>query len=476
MSTTSYLEVQGVDRDRQPVGSLLVELRGEGVGDRVTGLTRAARAVAPPDGVRLRVEVGIKPPGREHVVRPLTDYLWADDNLNAARFQRHLQRMLSGRHIHTYRVHTVVVSGDDLVGREAKVEELLVALRSGSCHLRAPRRYGKTSLLRRVAEELPGTLRLDLGHEATVDGLVAAILREARRCPAADQALRGTLDAWPPVDSSDGAFDEALSRLLAQFCDRSLALLMQLLDRLARAGVVMLLDEFSLFLRTLVSQNEAEASQLLAQSARLRKRKTAPLRWLVAGSTGLSAYIRFRGLGDVLGDLTPIDVGPLDNDVARLLAEELFYGASCWPTPAAVNRVVEHAGAGITLFLHALVNEILDEPGPKKVVTPSDVDRAYYGRLLGSAGSDYLKPFRVDDRPYPEHLRKPARTILATLARSAGSVSLKELEVTLGLQGGGDAAELEALMTCLEEDYDLKRDPQGWSMRCKVLADLWRRR
>jgi hypothetical protein len=475
MSGDAFFEVRWSAVDERPGGGIGVRLGEETTGERVTDLTRAAREVGATLERRLRIDVSMRQ-SADVESRQIKDYLWGDDSLNPARFKRHLQQLIAGRPIHTFRVRTNVVSGADLVGRDNTINELLERLTEGSCHLRAPRRYGKTSLLRRLSEKLPSALRVDLGHVSSLPGLTAAILHEARSRPDANVALRSAepLASLPPAGSSDDAFDEAVSEVMTRHRDAPLVLLIATLDGLARGEIILLLDEFSLFLRGLVKAGEEEARKQLAPLAELRRRTEAPLRWVVAGSTGLSSFIQFKGLQNELADLEPVEVEPLPDAVSGELVEELIYGANSRPTPEVIERIATHTGTGIPYFLHALVSELIDELSGDPTVDVDAVDRAYYARLLGSDGGDYFKPFRVGDRPYPEHLRAAARAMLDALARSPAPVTLEQL-LALKAAEGKAPKEIVSLLTCLEEDFDLSRSEESWSFRCKVLADRLRR-
>ncbi len=447
-------------------GIFTIDLGSEQVGTRITALTRVARAQGPP--VRIRTPIQRPTEG----VRTIEDYLWADGTLNLERFARHLRQLQGGSPIHHFRPRTHVAAGPDLVDREGKLAELTDLLQRGSCHLRAPRRYGKTSLLRRLAEELPAALRVDLSEVDGLRELAAKLLREALRVQAAASALRRVRPAlalWGEAGVGSAA-QEATIRALTQSGD-DFGLVEELLGALADAGVVLLLDEFSLFLRGLENRSPVRLAPFLDACSALRTRDERPLRWVVAGSTGLSGYVRLMGLEQHLADLTAVDVPPLSGAPARILVEELLYGAGKQPASDVPDALVERVGESAPYFLHALASEAIDEVGARRAVTVDDIERAYQQRLLGSAGGEYFKPFRVDGRPYPDALRRVAAGILRAIARSRGPLPGAEIAARYGVP----SEHIDSWMTCLEEDYDLVREETGWRMRSPVLAERWRR-
>jgi hypothetical protein len=478
MSRSRFFEVRWNTIHGAEKGALAVELPGSAAGEKVSALTRAARLVDLPEGTHLHLETPESPSPDAICGAWDVDYTWADGTLNSSRFQRHLALAVRGVTLHVFRVNQMVASGPDLVGRQEDIRALKRILGSKSCHLRAPRRFGKTSLLLRLHEELPKSLRAHLGEVETLDGLVSAIIRGIYSTYSVfgEHEFPKELVKLPPAGSSPDAIDGAIHGLLKGHQGRIMNLLSRILEWLSSADIVMLLDEFSLFIRNLLKTNPDQARRLLGVMAEMRKRENDPLRCVVAGSAGLSSYMKFRGLDEELKDLEPYDVKPLADNHAHMLVEELFYGAQRRPNPETITRFLEHTGKPVPFFLHSLAHQALEEIKDRRVVSVLDIDRAYNERLLGTAGYDHFKPFRLDDRPYPDELRKAAKTVLSLLSNTREPVPHSLIEdVVLRKHTNMDGSDLESLMTCLEEDYDLERSDNGWNIGCKVLADRMRR-
>ena len=102
--------------------------------------------------VFLRSELGIEPePGCRRA--PLASYLFSSGEINGPRLGRHLTMLRETGRLHRFTVRPgAFAEGADLVGRDGRIADLLKILETGSCHLRAPRRYGKTSLLRHLVK------------------------------------------------------------------------------------------------------------------------------------------------------------------------------------------------------------------------------------------------------------------------------------------------------------------------------------
>ncbi len=462
--TALYFRVAWRSGDGSERAALTLAIDAGNGGARVSQLTDVARATERLSGERLRIHTPLSPAAGE-LVRPLGDYLWADGQLNDARLRRHLLAFGRSGRLHAYRPRTVVAAGADLVGREQLIEDLERLLVSESVHLRGPRRYGKTSVLRRLAERNASHLRIDLGEETKAGGILAALLRAARIHAPSFDALKNSAARpdWAVVEAGGADLHGWLNGLRG----REPRILGEILAALADANVILSIDEFSIYLRNLV-RNGQPVAELLRAFAEARRRPERPLRCIVAGSAGLTAYARFHNLHAELEGLRPVDVAPLPPDAASILVEELLYGAALRPDRAAIERFLQHVGRPVPYFVHALAIELADSVG-SGAVDAGAVDRAYQERML-SAGGEYFKPFRVEDRPYPDELRRAAHVILTHLAQSDRPVEEAELQQHAGL----DASKLAELLPCLQEDFDLQSDG-GWSMGCKVLADRFRR-
>lgn len=449
-------------------------------GDRIKGLTDAARTLPLTDVERLRTEVLVAPSSGIDV-RPVSDYLWGDGNVNGPRLVRHLKDYRTGRVPHNFlpRVGMTVVMAEEFIGREQVLATLEGHLAdSRSCHLRAPRRYGKSSLMGMLATKQKKAVMLELSDIGTLPGFLKTLLRACLRHEAARSCLHElpAYRSWP--DTTDHAsfsqvFNGAFDKLMKRHEGNKLsALLCETMTVLADNGIKLLIDEFSLFLRDMSDNNDAELKTFLAMFRKLRTRANHPLASVFAGSAGLSTYIELYGMKALFADIVPVDVPPVTAIEASLLAEELFYGMEKLPTISALERLVELTGDDETVpyFVQALASYTAEQAGRRRQIHVEDVELAYYDRLLGPAGNVCFRDFILRERTYPGAYRSSASPILKQLSRKApGFVADDELQ-RLCKEG----CDFKKLMTCLEEDYDLVRTELGWRMRSRVVAERWR--
>jgi len=446
-------------------------------GDRIKDLTEAVRKLSLQEGERLRTEMLVAPPF-EVETTPLADYLWADGSVNAPRLVRHLETRVQGNTPHHFLPRCgVPVLGPELIGREQVLAKLEENLRNyQSCHLRAPRRYGKTSLLMRINANLPQTVMMELSDIGSLAGFLKVLLRGCMRHEVARACLLklAPYRSWPADTPAASAsiFNDAFGELTKLHGRTLPTLLRETLSTLAENGMVLLVDEFSVFLRNMYEDRRLELETFLEIFHVLRIRAAHPLVAVFAGSAGLSTYIQFHGLQALFADLVPVDVLPIGSTEARVLAEELFYGMGKRPSVSCIDQVIKLTGEDDTVpyFVHALAHATAEELGLRKEVLTTDVERAYYDRLLGPPGNIFFRDFILRERGYPAEYRLCASNILKTLSRKFPA-SVREEELQTFCPPGCDFIKIR---TCLEEDYDLVRTEQGWRMRSRVLADRWR--
>jgi uncharacterized protein len=472
------------DRDGGTRWGISIHLEDGGFGrpahDRLRDLHAAADAWRGDfPNVFLRSDLGVEPEPRCRRTS-LSAYLYSSGAVNGARLGRHLTMLHETGSVHRYTVRPgAPVEGADLVGRGERTADLLRITSTGSCHLRAPRRYGKTSLLRHLAKILSAAGRpclfADISSGHTAVWFLVTVARGAMESSACRPMVESLpeLTRWPEPAASPIEKSRAFAQLRERIDPNPWSFGKRLLEALGQAEAVLLLDEFSVFLREANARNREEArdlADLLASS----RRSGAPARQVLAGSAGLTSYLRFHELEGSFSDLSPLDLPPLAETEAALLVEELLYGENQTPSPEVVARILKVVGEPVPYFLHMLVNAVLEETVSGAPVTVDEVDRAYNERVLGTSGNELFKSYSLQGRPYPGDLRTAASRLLAELARRPEGATGDQLEKIFARHAPSDFQDgFGSLLSCLEEDYDLVERDGRWLMRCKVLRDRW---
>ncbi len=409
----------------------------------------------------------------------LADYRYAEGAVNGNRLERHLDLLLADDRIHTFSLRPgAPVEGRDLVGRQTVLEMLRERLRSGSVHLTAPRRYGKTSTLRQLkkvlGDEKKPCLYVDVSPGISASWLLVTLVQEAMEDPHCRRSLESLPEVrdWPAPEAGPRQRSLAGQRLEKSLGSNVRSAGRRILDALGASGTILLIDEFSIFLRRVLDQNREEAEMIAEILARARNPPEPTTRQVLAGSAGLNSFLHFHGLADALADLQGIPLRPLDRQDAVVLTEELLYGERLNPSFEIVEETLAQVGAPIPFFLHALVDAIREKSRETGSLVIETVRWAYRVGILGSRGNIYFKEYKLDHQPYPPHLRQAASKLLLGVARQPDGITDERLRQDF-IANARSADDFEPLLSCLQEDYDLIEHDGRWAMRSKVLRDRW---
>lgn len=463
------IHLQQGEEEEMPTHELLRELH------RAVNLWSEAR----PE-IFVRSDLAVEP-GPGAVRRVLADYRYAGGAVNGNRLARHLESLVEDDRIHTFSLRPgAPVEGRDLVGRQTALAELRKRLDRGSVHLAAPRRYGKTSVLRQLkrilADEERPCLYIDVSPGISASWFLVTLVQEAMEDPHCRHSLAGLpeLADWPEPDTGPRQRSLAGQRLEKSLSPNVRSAGRRILDALAASGTILLVDEFSVFLRRALNKSEEEAKVIAEILARSRSPAEPTTRQVLAGSAGLSSFLHVDGLVDPFADLKRVPLRPLEHQDATVLAEELLYGERLKPSAEIVREILAQVGAPIPFFLHALIDAIREKSAETGRLDAETVRWAYRVGLLGSRGTNYFREYKLDHRPYPKRLHKAAEDLLREVARQPDGISTERLrQLFIKNAQAEDKDRFEYLLRCLEEDYDLTKHDGRWAMRSKVLRERW---
>ncbi len=425
----------------------------------------------------VRSDLGVAP-GPGAVRRVLSDYQYAGGAVNGGRLRRHLDMLLEDGRIHTFSLRPgAPVEGRDLVGRQTALMALRQRLKSGSVHLTAPRRYGKTSTLRQlkkilVEEEKP-CLYVDVSPGISASWLLVTLVQEAMEAPPCRRSLMTLpeLADWPELDAGPRQTSLAGRRLEESLNPNVRSAGRRILDALGTADTILLVDEFSIFLRRALDQSLEEAKMIAEIMARSRC-GPEPTHQVLAGSAGLNSFLLFHDLAAHFADLEGVALAPLEPQDAAVLIEELLYGERQSPSPEVVEEILAQVGAPIPFFLHVLIDAIREKSTETGRLDADAVRWAYRVGLLGSRGNSHFREYKLDHQPYPDTLLKAATDLLLEVARESAGAPKERLRQVF-VKSAPSPDDFEPLLSCLQEDYDLAERDGRWAMRSKVLRERW---
>lgn len=385
------------------------------------------------------------------------------------------------------------VDGDRFWDRVHEVETFIEWLDHGAhILLIAPRRTGKTSLMREVSRRIADRyicVHADLEHCRTIADAIVELSVATRSHRAvwskvrdlfgrllgnADEIkldevvvnLRAGLGAdWQPTGERYFAELAAAERPVALFIDE-LPILVNRLLRSERPGDGrMAVDVFMSWLRS------------IAQKHRGR------IRLVVSGSIGLGPVLQSANLSATINHFTRFHLEPWSEAIARGCLQALAnrYGVE-WDD-AVTARMTEHLGWCIPHHVQTYFSHTYDDARRRgdMTVTTADVDRVYRERMLSSRGHAELSH-------YEERLKLvlgdgvlPIAIDLLTEAAVAGELTPEATAAIVDEHRPDDApAErrhlIRRLLDLLQHDGYLAESPSGFAFRSKLLRDWWEKR
>jgi hypothetical protein len=391
------------------------------------------------------------------------------------------------------------VVGDEFWDREHEVEQL-VRLLDENHHLLlvAPRRIGKTSLVREVLRILDArgtdyTVFADLqGCSSPEEFVVALSMATMRHKPVWKKVLlafKTTLgDLLARIDTVDA--DVIQLKLRESTVDGWQMRADRVLEGLAAVDrpVVVCLDELPVMLTRLLDTNREEVDPARVATAQLflswlRKAcddHAQRIRFVLCGSIGLEPIAHRYHMSHTIAHLRPFPVEPWSDAIADgcLAALAARYGLTL--SGEARRAMLDRLGCAVPHHVQMYFGHLLDacRRDGDRSPTPERVARIYEQHMLGVRGHAEL----VD---YEERLLRvlgPDLRVLAlsllTEAAVAGALTRDAATRIAADEAGADPGALRVVLDVLEHDGYLRPDPGGAGLVfvSGLVRDWWRKR
>lgn len=376
-----------------------------------------------------------------------------------------------------------VVKGDDLWGRAAAVDELWSRLHRGNVLLSAPRRYGKTSLMRNLQDQpRPGWSVVSLNVEwvetqsafanelvahLLVGRPIAALLHRLQRAPSDLRSWLLSVVEELSVGMVDvGEIRARLRQNAPTDWRAAVESFLPLIDDGAPSTVI-ILDEFPVMVSTFLDRDERGAVAFLHWFRALRQQRRG---FLVGGSVNIEPVLIRRGISALINDLERFRLPPFTKLEARQFVADVFAGEGIPVDPAVAGHLAIVVGSGVPFFLQVVIDEVRAAARQRQVL-PSIalVDEVLHDVVLGpdcharfSHYLERLKHYAIDETA--------ARAILYEAA-VRDRVPLADLRA-IADQAGADP---DRVLVRLQSDWYLEADAQNAWFADEFVRQWWRR-
>ncbi len=386
-----------------------------------------------------------------------------------------------------------IAKGTDLWDREHEIELIIRALEKNSVLLRAPRRFGKTSIMYRIYEEPPvgytaffhDTEEMRAPQEL-ISWLVSRAISESTLRSALSKASGWLRSALEHVDEISAAeFRLKLSKDIADdWQEKGRDFIEAIKD--AGGAFLFILDELPMFVQNIAANAGKNVARDFLQWFRSIRQMPdmAQTRWLVGGSIGVEHVVEKVGAGTkTINDFQIVNVNPFESRTGQAYIRALLKneGGLKRIDAAAIEHISELIGAHVPYFIQILVYESLIEMRrrKRKSLDTDIIDTAYREGVLGPASRTYFEHYFTRLRDYyDEDIERIAKRLILETARrqEAPRADLFKLFQQLS-EGKVNNMQFSYLMTDLENDFYVAYDPESsvYRFTTNVLRDWWLR-
>ena len=381
------------------------------------------------------------------------------------------------------------VEGPDLYGRGTEIRALWANVAQGEhIHMLAPRRVGKTSLMRELKRKPRANWHVALvdaqGGETPAD-LVAGIIAELAESPShrtwletlgLTKSVANVLSQFQGAQVSVPFLKVELQSALGNEWPQALDALQERLGG-SDAGVRLLvvIDELPVLIaRMLRRKSGRDDVELLLAKLRAWRMSSAlrgKVQTLVGGSVGLDGVLRRAGLSSLINDLVPFRVESWSRPTATAFLERLGRDRRFPLAGASITQMLDLLGDPVPYHVQLFFREIHAEADDASAVTAEQIADCFANRLTGPGGTPHLDHYgtRLETALDPESY-KLAEAILAQACAAQGAATA-EIEAL----AKGREPLFRAVLNELEFDGYLTRQEGRLVFRSNLLRTWWRK-
>lgn len=383
---------------------------------------------------------------------------------------------------------------DELYGRQDFIEHLWRQILGNNILLLAPRRFGKTGVMRYVLlrpREGYMPIYLDLEDVDTPQEFVWRLTRELlandhlRRFLQGAKGVPDRIMKWVGDHFDEVGFEGAKIQFKASLEEDWRDTAKRLLLRLEKCDrtIIFILDELPAMLEGIADKvDEDTAKSFMAWFRTVRLQQKDQLRrhrFIVGGSIGIDVILRRLNTVDKLNDFERLYVQPLEENDAARLADDLAQTMDIQWNESVKRKLLELIGPPVPYFIHLFFSQLGQlSQEERHGLTSETLETMYQQRILGPTCKHYFDHYRERLKRYGTVGERAAMAVLSTVAeqgRASASV-LWEVYRKARKRGANDL-EFDELMADLECDWYLVLDPHTneYYFMVAIMRDWWRR-
>jgi len=381
--------------------------------------------------------------------------------------------------------------GVDFFDREEEVEAILRSLRNDNILLVAPRRYGKTSVMRAVERKLTEQgyvcLYLDVmpvhSPEEFVYSLAIAAFDARRERETFLAHLKSSFarlgERLQEVEVSTSGFKAKFAQGVKEeisddnWAAKGYDILSAMKHLSEKDCICIIVDELSECV-TNIKRRDAETARKFLQWLRsVRQTMFSDLKFILGGSVSFRGIVMNFGSLAWINDLKTIDIRGFSEKVALEFIKKAFDDRGWTYSDDIGRKILECLGAPyIPYFISIFLSMIFDD---ERWLNEDDIEELYNSKLLGAHGRGYFDHYKQRLRIYYEEvLARAAEEILKETCLSDRYPTALAFDLYRRATGIEDEEKFMNLLYNLENDFYISVDGEQIRFQSKVLRDWWR--
>lgn len=376
--------------------------------------------------------------------------------------------------------------GDDFFNRDIERAQIWRVLVDNHVVLAAPRRLGKTSLLKQLVQTAPehGLMAqyLDVSHHSDTAELLKSIDLAFSEASIQAHLKRFSLavSGWfarlgkVRIDAGELGGIELETRPTATAGWPEQA--QRLRARLSPQPVLIVLDEFSVFLQRLLQHDRDQAIHLLAVLRAWRQHTGLACRFVLSGSIGLNRLLERHGLQAETNDCYDFPLPPFARPDALAMLQHFGQREGWLLDEAHATTICDRVGWLSPFYLLLALEECIQaamrrlrvRAGNDEPMGAADIDAAF-AQLLAARSRFVHWHQRLPEHIAPTELAFARNSLARLCTRPQGL-----LETTLLSHPDQRPAQADALLLLEEHGY-LVRDGQRLMFQSPLLRQYWKK-
>ena len=381
--------------------------------------------------------------------------------------------------------------GDDFIDREKEIKQIFTALAKDSVLLIAPRRFGKTSIMKKLKRELSSQGEISIFIEVEDVYSPQQFLTEMVMALFDNEKIQKKTNLIPTLGRSFQWFRDNIEEVgvsvfraklrssietdLKEDWTEKSRLIFDIIDN-SESNIYFIIDEFPIAIKNM---DPKDSERFLHWFRKLRQ-VSENLRFIVGGSVSIDRVVRDVGGVATINDFNRVRVGGFQREVALNTIKKVFKEEEWGYTEVIGDKILDCIGeAYLPYFIAIMLSAIKEE----RVLTDEEInekliENIYNFRILGNDGKHYFEHYsqrlRILYTGIAGTEEKAARAILRMVSRGGHY----PIDLAFGIfkqeTGVADYERFMDLIADLENDFYIENNPgNGLTFYSKMLMDWW---